>query len=76
MRYRAFMSYSHKDARWARWLHRRLEGYRIPARMRGSEGEFGPLPDRLAPIFAIARTWPPPANSPRRSNPHWPMPKR
>ena len=51
MRYRAFMSYSHKDARWARWLHRRLEGYRIPARMRGSEGEFGPLPDRLAPIF-------------------------
>jgi hypothetical protein len=51
MRYRAFISYSHKDARWARWLHRRLEGYRTPARLRGSVGEFGPLPDRLLPIF-------------------------
>ncbi|MEP6632891.1 MAG: TIR domain-containing protein [Luteimonas sp.] len=51
MRYRAFISYSHQDAHWARWLHRRLEGYRIPARLRGSVGEFGPLPDRLSPIF-------------------------
>lgn len=51
MRYRAFISYSHKDARWARWLHRTLEGYRTPARLRGSHGEFGPLPDRLQPLF-------------------------
>jgi eukaryotic-like serine/threonine-protein kinase len=51
MRYRAFISYSHKDARWARWLHRSLEGYRIPTRLRGSVGEFGPLPDRLLPMF-------------------------
>lgn len=51
MRYRAFISYSHKDARWARWLHRKLEGYKTPARLRGSIGEFGPLPDRLLPIF-------------------------
>ena len=51
MRYRAFISYSHKDARWARWLHRKLEGYRTPSRLRGSVGEFGPLPDRLLPIF-------------------------
>ena len=51
MRYRAFISYSHKDARWARWLHRTLEGYQLPRRLRGTTGEFGALPDRLRPIF-------------------------
>ncbi|HWS79070.1 MAG TPA: TIR domain-containing protein [Thermomonas sp.] len=51
MRYRAFISYSHADARWAAWLHRSLEGYRLPSRLRGSSGEHGPLPDRLLPIF-------------------------
>ncbi|MDQ3229291.1 MAG: toll/interleukin-1 receptor domain-containing protein [Pseudomonadota bacterium] len=51
MRYRAFISYSHKDAQWTRWLHRTLEGYQVPSRLRGSEGEFGPLPDRLTPVF-------------------------
>ena len=51
MRYRAFVSYSHADATWAGWLHRQLEGYRVPSRLRGSSGEHGPLPDRLTPIF-------------------------
>lgn len=51
MRYRAFISYSHKDERWAKWLHGRLEGYRVPRRLRGSAGEFGVLPARLTPIF-------------------------
>lgn len=51
LRYRAFISYSHSDAHWATWLHRRLENYRVPRRLRGSSGEFGPLPDRLIPIF-------------------------
>ena len=50
-RYTAFLSYSHRDAREARWLHRRLEAYRIPARLAGSEGARGPVPARLAPIF-------------------------
>ena len=50
-RYRAFISYSHTDARVAAWLHRSLEGYRVPKRLRGSAGEYGPLPDRLNPIF-------------------------
>ena len=30
-RYRVFISYSHKDSRWARWLHRSLENYKPPA---------------------------------------------
>ena len=51
MRYRAFISYSHADARWAAWLHRSLESYRLPSRLRGGHGEHGPLPDRLSPIF-------------------------
>ncbi len=51
MRYRAFISYSHKDAQWARWLHRTLEAYQLPRRLRGTVGEFGALPDRLRPIF-------------------------
>ena len=51
MRYRAFISYSHADARWARWLHRAIEGYRVPRRLRGGRGEFGELPDRLSPVF-------------------------
>lgn len=51
MHYRAFISYSHADSRWARWLHRCVENYRLPSRLHGTDGEFGPLPDRLAPIF-------------------------
>jgi tetratricopeptide (TPR) repeat protein len=50
-RYAAFISYSHKDTKAARWLHRRIEGYRIPRRLVGTEGERGPIPARLTPVF-------------------------
>jgi tetratricopeptide (TPR) repeat protein len=49
--YVAFISYSHKDAVIGRWLHRRLEGYRLPRRLAGTEGEDGEVPARLTPIF-------------------------
>ena len=47
-RYRAFISYSHADERWARWLHRGLETYRVPGRI---VAEQGLATNRLLPIF-------------------------
>jgi tetratricopeptide (TPR) repeat protein len=49
--YVAFISYSHKDAAVGRWLHRKLEGYRLPKRLAGTQGEDGEVPARLTPIF-------------------------
>ncbi|HEX8238423.1 MAG TPA: toll/interleukin-1 receptor domain-containing protein, partial [Allosphingosinicella sp.] len=49
--YVAFISYSHKDAAAGRWLHRKLEGYRLPRRLAGTQGEDGEVPARLTPIF-------------------------
>jgi hypothetical protein len=59
-RYLAFLSYSHADERWAGWLHRALETYRVPHSLVGSEGEHGPLPARLFPIFresSVKQVW-------------------
>ena len=50
-RYRAFISYSHRDAAFGRRLHRRLEAYRIPRRLVGRTTPLGQVPRRLAPIF-------------------------
>jgi tetratricopeptide (TPR) repeat protein len=50
-RYRAFISYSHKDSRFGHRLHRRLEGYAVPRRLVGRPAAHGPVPARLAPIF-------------------------
>jgi tetratricopeptide (TPR) repeat protein len=50
-RYRAFLSYSHADARWGRWLMRKLETYRVPGHLVGRETAVGRIPRRLAPIF-------------------------
>lgn len=49
--YVAFISYSHKDAAIGRWLHRKLEGYRLPKRLAGTQGEDGEVPASLTPIF-------------------------
>ncbi len=50
-RYWAFLSYSHKDRREARWLHRALEDYAVPRRLVGRQTSQGPAPRRLRPIF-------------------------
>jgi len=49
-RYHAFISYSHADESWSRWLQRALERYRVPRRLRQREGAE-PLPARLYPVF-------------------------
>ena len=50
-RYRAFISYSHRDSAWADWLHRALESYSIPPRLVGLTTSAGVIPASLAPIF-------------------------
>ncbi len=50
-RYWAFISYSHTDTAWARWLHKSLETYRVPSRLIGMPIAAGRVPARLSPIF-------------------------
>ena len=39
-RYWAFISYSHQDERWGKWLHHRLETFRLPKRLVDTEGRL------------------------------------
>ena len=50
-KYRAFLSYSHRDTRWAKWLHGALEGYRIDKELVGRTTAQGPIPKALRPVF-------------------------
>src|SRR5262249_13458040 len=50
-RFRAFLSYSHRDKPHARWLHRALETYRLPRQLVGRRTEFGEVPRSLGKAF-------------------------
>ena len=50
-KYRAFLSYSHRDAAWSKWLHAALEGFSIDKELIGRETLAGPVPKTLRPIF-------------------------
>ncbi len=50
-KYRAFISYSHRDSGWAAWLHGSLERYRVPKPLIGTTTAYGEVPRRLTPIF-------------------------
>lgn len=50
-RYKAFISYSHTDEVWARWLHRSIEAYRLPRNLVGSKTSMGEVPARIKPVF-------------------------
>lgn len=50
-KYWAFLSYSHRDHKIARWLHHSLETYRIPKQLVGRMGRCEPVPSRLFPVF-------------------------
>ena len=50
-KYRAFVSYSHRDKAWGEWLHGALEGYRIDKNLVGRETTAGPVPATLRRVF-------------------------
>ena len=50
-KYKAFISYSHRDKRWASWLHKGIEGYRVPKPLVGRPGRDGPAPSKIFPVF-------------------------
>jgi tetratricopeptide (TPR) repeat protein len=50
-KYRAFISYSHRDSTWASWLHTSLEKYRPPKPLIGTVTARGAVPKRLTPVF-------------------------
>jgi tetratricopeptide (TPR) repeat protein len=50
-KYRAFLSYSHRDKRWAEWLHRALENFHIDKDLVGRNTPAGPVPKSLRPVF-------------------------
>ena len=46
--YFAFISYSHEDESWAKWIQRKLETYRFPSALRKNNET---LPNKIFPIF-------------------------
>lgn len=46
--YYAFISYKHEDTKWARWLQKKLQGYRLLTR---TCRQHANLPKRLTPVF-------------------------
>ncbi|MFT5426954.1 MAG: WD40 repeat protein [Gammaproteobacteria bacterium] len=50
-KYWAFISYSHEDAHWGKWLHRTIETYRIPKKLIGKDSRDSNIPKRLFPVF-------------------------
>jgi TIR domain-containing protein len=50
-RYRAFITYSHLDDRWARYLQTSLERFKVPSELPVSSKGTGRSPRRLGPVF-------------------------
>lgn len=50
-KYKAFISYSHRDTAFASWLHKTLETFAIPSAIVGTESPLGVVPSKLFPVF-------------------------
>lgn len=50
-RYKAFVSYSHRDRTWGQWLFKSIEGYSIPKHLIGKSTREGKIPRHLRPLF-------------------------
>ena len=46
-KFTAFISYSHKDSEWAKWIQRQIENYRLPAKLAKEQG----IARRLGKVF-------------------------
>jgi hypothetical protein len=51
LKYRAFLSYSHRDSVAAKRLHSRLESFRIDKDLVGRDTAMGKVPKQLRPVF-------------------------
>lgn len=49
--YKAYISYSHSDSKFASWLHRALESYRVPRKLVGKQTDAGEVSSRIRPVF-------------------------
>ena len=54
LKYRAFLSYSHRDSAAAKRLHTRLEGFRIDKDLVGRATPMGPVPKQLRPTRSLS----------------------
>ncbi|MDA0681188.1 MAG: toll/interleukin-1 receptor domain-containing protein, partial [Proteobacteria bacterium] len=50
-KYRAFISYSHKDEKWASWLHKALETFKVPKYLIGQTTTAGIVPEKMGKVF-------------------------
>ena len=50
-KYSAFISYSHQDEKWASWLHKALETFKVPKYLVGETTSMGTVPERMAKVF-------------------------
>lgn len=50
-KYQAFISYSHHDTEWAKWIHKELEKYRVPKKVGKEKNSIEVTPRRLYPIY-------------------------
>lgn len=49
--YKAYISYSHQNERWAKWLLHAIESYRVPRKLVGMTTKVGEVPARVRPVF-------------------------
>lgn len=49
--YKAFISYSHKDEAFAKWLHKQIENWKVPTDISTRDGLWGTVPNNLRPVF-------------------------
>jgi hypothetical protein len=76
LKYRAFLSYSHRDTRTVKRLHAQLEGFRIDKDLIGRETSMGPIPKTLRPVFRDRHDFDAGVPSQRRPSPPWTLPPR